>query len=376
MNTPEEYGDFSPNVRDLTAEPMFPIEFDDVEPLQSFSIEHWMVLYAQGVAPAPPLALAPFPPQIHPESQLLDDMARWGLYDGSSLDKDLAFILDSLTGNYTHGVAGTLTLPQRGHERTLVLHGNLASDGAEETMVMHEQPTYPFLMVKNFQDVIVTAMSTEVGMTFNVTTLTANNYAEQFAEELIHMIDAEGTWSPAPIKRMHVPAELGMDTRVPLMFDEDKDIALKARRSIKSAYLIQDDTLAGLESLLGYKQLAAVSFTPLIRLKDDSIYAHSEGSGQWVLASRDEHAPVSYVTWPEAGSNKKLTTGYAPYSAESLRSAMTCAFQSTAFIVRERGADDVTNPWYFMRYGAERAAHEGVGVSAEQLWAPAPPLDK
>mgnify|MGYP006983144606 FL=1 len=193
-------------------------------------------------------------------------------------------------------------------------------------MVMHEQPTYPFLMVKNFQDVIVTAMSTEVGMTFNVTTLTANNYAEQFAEELIHMIDAEGTWSPAPIKRMHVPAELGMDTRVPLMFDEDKDTALKARRSIKSAYLIQDDTLAGLESLLGYKQLAAVSFTPLIRLKDDSIYAHSEGSGQWVLASRDEHAPVSYVTWPEAGSNKKLTTGYAPYSDASLRSAMTCAF--------------------------------------------------
>ena len=92
MTTPEEYGDFSPNVRDLTAEPMFPIEFDDVEPLQSFSIEHWMVLYAQGVSPAPPLALAPFPPQIHPESQLLDDMAHWGLYDGSSIDKDLSLI--------------------------------------------------------------------------------------------------------------------------------------------------------------------------------------------------------------------------------------------------------------------------------------------
>lgn len=376
MTTPEDYGDISPNVRDLTAEPMFPIEFDDVEPLQSFSIEHWMVLYAHGVAPTPPLALAPFPPQIHPESQLLEDLSRWGLYDGSSLDKDLAFILDALTGNYTHGVSGTLTLPQRGHERTITLHGNLASDGAEETMVMHEQPTYPFLMVKNFHDVIVTAMSTEVGMTFNVTTLTAKNYAEQFAEELVHMIDAEGTWSPAPIKRMRVPAKLGMDTRVPLLFSKDKDVALKARREIKSSYMIHDDTLTGLEALLGYKQLAAVSFTPLIRLKDDSIYAHSEGSGQWILASKDEHAPVSYVSWPEADSNKAVTTGYAPYSIESLRSAVTHAFQSTAFIMRERGADDETNPWYFMRYGAERAAHEGVGVDPDQLWAPAPPLDK
>ena len=370
MTVPDDFASIPPDIRDLTAEPMFPIEFDDVEPLESFSIEHWNVLYSHGVAPAPPLTLAPFPPQIHPESQLLDDLHRWGLFDGTRVDADLDFILNSLTGNYTHAVAGTLTLPQRGHERTVELTGNLAAGGGTDTLVLFEQPTYPFFMVKNFQDVVVTAMSTEVGMTFNVTQMTAKNYAEQFADELMVMIDPQGTWDPATIKRMHIPSKLGTDTRVPLLFAEDKEIALKARRAIKEDYMIREDTLRGLESVLGFTQHAAVSFTPHVRLKDDTTYAHPEGAGQWILARRDEQPPVSYVTWPEVDSHKKMSTGYAPYSEEALHSAMTNCFKSTAFLMRDRGVDDETNPWFFLRYGAERAVREGVGLDMESPWTP------
>ena len=372
MTVPDDFSSITPDVRDLTADPLFPIEFDDVEPLQSFSIEHWNVLYSHGVAPSPPLTLAPFPPQIHPESQLLEDLRRWGLYDGTKVDADLMFILDTLAGDYTHAVSGTLTLPQRGHERTVELQGNLASGGGTETMTMFEQPTYPFFMVKNYQDIVVTAMSTEVGMTFNVSKMTAKNYAEQFADELIVMIDPRGTWTPAPIKRMHVPSKLSMDMRVPQMFSEDKKTALQARKSIKSEYMIHDDTLQGWESLLGYTQLAMVSFTPQIRLKDDSLYAHTEGSGQWILAKKDEHPPVSYVVWPEVDKNKNTTMGYAPYSEDSLHAALTFAFKTTAFIMRERGVDDVTNPWYLLRHGAERTVREGSTSEASYPWAPAP----
>lgn len=374
MTSPDDFSTVPPDVRDLTADPMFPIEFDDVEPLECFSIEHWNVLFSHGVAPSPPLALAPFPPQIHPESQLLDDLQRWGLFDGTNLDPDLGFILNSLTGDFTHAVAGSLTLPQRAHEREVELTGNLAVGGSE-TMVLFEQPTYPFFMVKNFQDVVVTAMSTEAGITFNVTQMTAKNYAEQFADELMVMIDPQQTWEPATIKRMHVPAKLGMDTRVPLLFSEDKDTALKARRGIKQDYLIRDDTLSSLIYALSHTQLAAVSFTPYVRLKDDTIYANPEGAGQWILARKDEQAPASYVTWPEVDSHKHMSTGYAPYSDEALRAAMTQCFKTTAFIVRDRGMDDTTNPLYFLRYGAERAVREGVGFDSKSPWAPTPETD-
>ena len=93
------------DLRELTAEPMFPLQIEEVEPLTMFSLEHWLVLYTHGLAPQPPYLLAPFPAQIHTQTELMDNLVEWGLLKGTTLDADLDYLLRALTSVHTNIIA-------------------------------------------------------------------------------------------------------------------------------------------------------------------------------------------------------------------------------------------------------------------------------
>lgn len=351
--------DMTDDLRELTNEPMFPVVIDDVEPLTMFSLEHWLVLYTHGLAPQPPYLMSPFPAQVHTQTELLDNLADWGLLKDGKVDEDLDYILNALASEHTHVVFGHLILPQRTHERSVVYEGVLSATGRPEETTMIEQPTYPFMVVKTYDDRIISALSMEQGLTVNASLAGNRTYAEAFADELVAMIDPESTWSAAEFSSMHVPADAATDPMIVDLTSPDEDTAAKARKKLSDKYTVQEDTLDSLARVNKMDKLALVSITPILKLKDESLYAHPDGSSTWILASRSNEAPKSYVVSPEVDSNTRETYHYAPYTPESLRKAVEEAYKTTAHIIRSRGAEDETNPLHIIRMGVEKAVSSG-----------------
>lgn len=348
------------DLRELTAEPMFPLHIEDVEPLTMFSLEHWLVLYTNGLAPQPPYLLAPFPAQIHTQSELMDNLAEWGLLKGTALDADLDYILRALTSEHTNIIAGQLTLPQRAHERFVVYEGVLSETGKPEETSMIEQPTYPYIIAKTYDGRIISALSMDKGLTINASLIGDRTYAEAFADELAVMFDPNATWEPATIRNMHVPAAAATDPMVVNLASDDKDTANQARAHLSETHAVHTDTIDALADINAMDKLAVVTFTPIIKFKDDTIYANPEGSGTWVLASKDGALPRSYVTAPEVDGNNRETYLYAPYSRASLLRGLEQSYKTTAHLIRTRGVDDDSNPLHILRMGVENAINAGL----------------
>lgn len=340
-------------LRDMVSTPQFPVEFEGVEPLQMFSMEHWIVLYAKGMAPEPPLQLSPFPLQVHSEDELMNNLAEWELIKGTMVDADLLYILESLSYGYTHAIFGAMTLPQRAQERTLVIPGDVMGTGRDTEEQYVEQPTYPYMIVKTFEDVIISAVSMETGITFNVSEYTEDNYAEAFARELAMIVDAEGTWPAATVASIHVPKEAAVDSRVPSLLSEDVKEQQDTRSELMSEYMVHKDTLVNLGKIISLSKLVSITVTPSIRLKDDSLYSHSEGSGMWVLAEDKEGKVGSYVTTPEIDANEHEKIFYGPYDEVTLRRMVLESFKTTAHILKKRGLKDTSNQFLFLVSGRD-----------------------
>lgn len=366
MNTNED--DYSEtDLRELTTEPMFPVHIEGVEPLTMFSLEHWLVLYTHGLAPQPPYLLAPFPAQIHTQTELMDNLAEWELLKGTALDEDLDYILNALASEHTNIIAGKLMLPQRAHERVVIYEGVLSESGAPEETTMMEQPTYPFIIVKTYDGRIISALSMDKGLTINVAPIGERTYAEAFADELAAMFDPEGAWKPATIRTIHVPASAATDPEVVNLGSGDGDTARQARQDLVERHVVHGDTIDALAAVNALDKFALVTFTPIIKLQDDSIYAHPDGSGSLVLASKDGAIPRAYVTAPEVGGNGRETYLYAPYSRAALLRGVEESYKTTAHLLRTRGLDDDTNPFHVLRMGVEGAINAGLtGTPAEQ----------
>lgn len=366
MNTNED--DYSEtDLRELTTEPMFPVHIEGVEPLTMFSLEHWLVLYTHGLAPQPPYLLAPFPAQIHTQTELMGNLAEWELLKGTALDADLDYILNALASEHTNIIAGKLMLPQRAHERVVIYEGVLSESGAPEETTMMEQPTYPFIIVKTYDGRIISALSMDKGLTINVAPIGERTYAEAFADELAAMFDPEGAWKPATIRTIHVPASAATDPEVVNLGSGDRDTARQARQDLVERHVVHGDTIDALAAVNALDKFALVTFTPIIKLQDDSIYAHPDGSGSLVLASKDGAVPRAYVTAPEVGGNGRETYLYAPYSRAALLRGVEESYKTTAHLLRTRGLDDETNPFHVLRMGVEGAINAGLtGTPAEQ----------
>lgn len=348
------------DLRELTAEPMFPLHIEGVEPLTMFSLEHWLVLYTHGLAPQPPYLLAPFPAQIHTQTELMENLAEWGLLKGTALDADLDYILRALTSEHTNIVAGQLTLPQRAHERSVVYEGVLSETGKPEETSMIEQPTYPFIIVKTYDGRIISALSMDKGLTINASLIGNRTYAEAFADELAAMFDPNGTWEPATIRNVHVPASAATDPMVVNLASEDRDTANQARQHLSDTHVVHPDTIDALADINAMDKLAVVTFMPIIKLRDESIYANPQGAGTWVLVSKDGAPPRSFVTAPEVDGNNRETYLYAPYSHASLLRGMEESYKTTAHLLRTRGVDDQSNPLHILRMGVENAINAGL----------------
>lgn len=346
--------------RELTAEPMFPVHIEGVEPLTMFSLEHWLVLYTNGLAPQPPYLLAPFPAQIHSQDELMENLAEWELLRGTEVDADLDYILRALTSEHTNIIAGKLMLPQRAHERVVVYEGVLSESGRPEETTTVEQPTYPFIIVKTYDGRIISALSMDKGLTVNVTPVGGRTYAEAFADELASMFDPEGEWEPASVRTIHVPTAAASDPEVVNLGSEDHDTARRARQHLVDTHVVHGDTVDALASINAMDKLAVVSFTPIIRLQDDTIYANPDGSGTLVLASRDGGVPRAFVTAPEVDGNGRETYLYAPYSPATLLRGVEESYKTTAHLLRTRGLDDETNPFHVLRMGVESAINAGL----------------
>ena len=340
-------------LRDMISTPQFPVEFEGVEPLEMFSMEHWFVLYALGMAPEPPLQLSPFPMQVHSEDELMNNLADWELIKGDMVDADLLYILESLSYGYTHAIFGTMTLPQRAQERTLVIPGDVMGTGRDVEEQYAEQPTYPYMIVKTFEDVIISAVSMETGITFNVSEYTEDNYAEAFARELAMIVDAGETWSPATVASIHVPKEAGVDSRVPNLLSEDLQVQQDTRAALMSEHMVHKDTLVNLGKIISLSKLVSITVIPSIRLKDDTLYSHSEGSGMWVLAEDKEGKVGSYVTTPEVDSNGHEKIFYGPYDEVTLRRMVLESFKTTAHLLKKRGLKDTSNQFLFLVSGRD-----------------------
>lgn len=366
MDTNED--DYSEtDLRELTTEPMFPVHIEGVEPLTMFSLEHWLVLYTHGLAPQPPYLLAPFPAQIHTQTELMGNLAEWELLKGTALDADLDYILNALASEHTNIIAGKLMLPQRAHERVVIYEGVLSESGAPEETTMMEQPTYPFIIVKTYDGRIISALSMDKGLTINVAPIGKRTYAEAFADELAAMFDPDGVWKPATIRTIHVPASAATDPEVVNLGSGDGDTARQARQDLVERHVVHGDTIDALAAVNALDKFALVTFTPIIKLQDDSIYAHPEGSGSLVLASKDGAVPRAYVTAPEVDGNGRETYLYAPYSRAALLRGVEESYKTTAHLLRTRGLDDETNPFHVLRMGVGGAINAGLtGTPAEQ----------
>lgn len=348
------------DLRELTAEPMFPLQIEGVEPLTMFSLEHWLVLYTHGLAPQPPYLLAPFPAQIHTQTELMDNLVEWGLLKGTTLDADLDYILRALTSEHTNIIAGQLILPQRAHERTVIYEGVLSETGKPEETTMVEQPTYPFIIVKTYDGRIISALSMDKGLTINASLIGERTYAEAFADELAAMFDPQGVWEPATIRTLHVPTAAATDPLVVNLVSEDRDTARQARQQLVDKHVVHADTIDALADVNAMDKLVMVTFTPIIKLKDETLYANPDGAGTWVLASKDGAIPRSYVSAPEVDNNGREIYLYAPYSPTALLRAVESAYKTTAHLIRTRGLDGTSNPMHILRMGVESAINAGL----------------
>lgn len=340
----------------LTETPLFPIEFENVEPYAMFSIEHWLACYSNGLTPAPPFMLSPFPPQTHRDEELFRDMERWGLYDGKKLDSDLLYILNSITQNYTHGVFGTIMLHQRESTRVIDSPDSLISLGAPRTIESLEIPTYPFIIANTLDGFIVSCVSTDKGLTFNVSQYKDTPFERQAANELREIIDPENLWEPYPTRELHVPYDLFMSTAMARVWGAkpggERDAVI---REVSVENSVSSGDVSAVVKMTSGMPLVMVSVIPIVRRKDGNVFSHSSAMTTITLSEVEEGVRQAYVMCTKMAPTGDKHVHYRSYTDGGLAESIAECFEVLGAVHRSTGGLDRNDPLYVLTVGVETA---------------------
>lgn len=342
--------DETPSTADADAmysDPEFALDLGDVEPLEAFSMEHWLYLAAKQLAPDVPTQLAPLPIPRRTGPMLETNLREWGLLKGfgpsAEIDSDLHYLLSELSVDYQCALWGSTQFPEHTHTRTMDLDPDAVEWGMSESMTV--VPRVPFLATWSPGREVISAVSTENALHINRRPV-QGRVTEDLADELWAILDPHSQWQARDMPTARLPRsvvdDLAADPVLGARTDQlqdraDNDPARRERdaaldRIINSHAGVGRDTRALADDLSGIATAAQAQAVATVRRQDGSFYT-SEGVGVGLIFVREGTPGVICTHSPVDGYGDRVVV-YESGTRKAVLDAVKDLFRDA---VRERG---------------------------------------